>query len=458
MYDIFISYRTTYSQWVETLAINLQTQDYKVFLDRWELIPGQDFAAKLHEALSESRLAILVATPDTCDSGWVQQEYASMLKRKNNEPEFFFIPIVMGEFPDLPFLDTIQAVDFGDSSPDLYRRAFHKLICGIKQKPPGSDLEFTGSLKLPKALTACNREMVANERTFLSQVFERLEHGRPLMILAQADTNTQIYACALREKAIARYGAENVFHIFPPNSTRADSAAYFSRLARQCHFEGAVGESWQWAGILEERLESGVAFFLLVSGFENGADECRAELAGELRMLSECFFPRFHLVMMGSQRLASLKYAQGDLSLLNIADELPVPEPTARDLTEIFGSIYQDLALNEHQIREVLVFTGGQPRLLHHCLQQGATSAEDCRRLLKRSPLPVQLFTHFQDESDLPALTVLLESTDLAPYDTWPADTLLRRLYWCNLLTQREGRFAWRCDFIRQTGRELLCA
>ena len=72
MYDIFISYRTTHSNWVETLAHNLRAQGYKIFLDRWELIRGEDFPAKIHEAMKRVRCAILVATPDTCDSGWVQ--------------------------------------------------------------------------------------------------------------------------------------------------------------------------------------------------------------------------------------------------------------------------------------------------------------------------------------------------------------------------------------------------
>ena len=184
MYDIFISYRTTHSPWVETLAVNLRNQNYKVFLDRWELIPGQDFTTKLHEALNNSRCAILVATPDTLESGWVQQEYTSMLNRKNTEGDFFFIPVVMGEFPDMPFLDTVQAVDFGDSSPECYRRAFQCLICGIKQQPPGPSPKFEGNLKLPETLTAFKREMVANERNFLDRVFDRYHlHRRRVYLL-----------------------------------------------------------------------------------------------------------------------------------------------------------------------------------------------------------------------------------------------------------------------------------
>jgi len=144
MYDIFISYRTTHSNWVETLAHNLKAQDYTVFLDQWELIAGQDFPAKIHDALKDACCAILVATPDTSDSGWVQQELQMMINRKNSGSGFFFIPVVMGQFPDLPFVENVQAVDFGDSQPEVYRRSFRKLLCGLKEKPPGSDAAFEG--------------------------------------------------------------------------------------------------------------------------------------------------------------------------------------------------------------------------------------------------------------------------------------------------------------------------
>ena len=40
-----------------------------------------------------------------------------MITLQNSGSGFFYVPIVIGEFPDLPFLETVQAVDFGDSSP-----------------------------------------------------------------------------------------------------------------------------------------------------------------------------------------------------------------------------------------------------------------------------------------------------------------------------------------------------
>src|SRR5262245_36324973 len=128
-YDIFMSYRTTHADWVETLAHNLKAQSYSsIFLDRWQLIPGQHFPGAIYQALKNSHCAILVASPDASDSGWVQQELQLMINLQTSGSGFFYVPIVIGEFPDLPFLETVQAVDFGNSSPALYRRAFQRQI------------------------------------------------------------------------------------------------------------------------------------------------------------------------------------------------------------------------------------------------------------------------------------------------------------------------------------------
>jgi hypothetical protein len=329
------------------------------------------------------------------------------------------------------------------------------LLCGIKQEPPGPATPFTGELRLPTIPDQGERILARCEHSFLDAVFNLLENGQPLMILAQADTHTQTYGQALRQRAETRFGADNVYHCFPPNSVRADSAAYFGRLAKQCRFTETVTESWQWAECLAQKLETSQSVLLLVTGFENGAHESRAELAGELRQFNERY-PGLRLVMMGGERLATLKYAQGSMSLLNTAQELTIPALDHRDLPEIFGQLYPHLALTTEQLQTVLEFTGCHPRLMHYCLQQGADSAQACEQLLRQSPLPAQLYTGFRSDHDRIAICDLLQQTKLGRYDPWPADELLRKLYWSNLITRRGQDLCWRCEFIRQVGLEIL--
>ena len=206
---------------------------------------------------------------------------------------------------------------------------------------------------------------------------------------------------------------------------------------------------------MAEKLDEVQDLFLLVTGFENGAEESRAELAGELRQLNERY-PAFHLIMMGGQRLAALKYAYGSMSLLNVGEELHIPELDSRDLPAIFGHLYPQLKLSLKQLQTVLEFTGCHPRLVHHCLQKGADSSQACESILTQSPLPAQLFTQFRGERDHLPLCAFLNQSNLGKFDPWPSDKLLRKLYWSNLITRRGQEFSWRCDFIRQTGREML--
>ncbi len=248
------------------------------------------------------------------------------------------------------------------------------------------------------------------------------------MILAQADTNTQIYSRALRQRAELLYGEDRVFHAFPPNSSQADSAAYFGRLARQCWLTQPIAESWEWADAMSETLSDDAAALLLVTGFENGPDACRRELAGELRQLYESY-PALRIVLMGGERLAALKYAQGDMSLLNIAEVLPIPQLSTHDLYELFGRQYPQLNLTAEQVRDVLEFTGHHPRLLQYCLQQGAESGLTCERVLRESPLPVQLFGHFREVEDREPLCELLAQEELGGFEFWSQNERLRRLY-----------------------------
>ncbi len=73
-YDVFINHRSIHKPWVITLANNLCQRSYKVWLDAWQLVPGQNFSEGLHSGLKNSRKAILVATPDSVVSGWVREK------------------------------------------------------------------------------------------------------------------------------------------------------------------------------------------------------------------------------------------------------------------------------------------------------------------------------------------------------------------------------------------------
>lgn len=456
-YDIFISYRTTNILWVEALAKNLQAQGYTIFIDVWELTAGDHFTRKIFRALQKSSYALLIATPEAAESGWVQEEYEFMFNHAKQQADFHWIPVVLGEFPDFPFLENIQMVDFEDSSPEKYRVAFQKLLCGLKKQPPGSSPYFSGELILPSVVGANEYQALDHTQdNFIKDVWDRLDASVPLMILAQADTNTQHYIQELKQSLKQGYPNATLLHLFPPASIRADSAAYFGRLAKQCGLNETVRESWEWADAIREKLEEGQELVLLITGFENGAEDTRGELAGELRGLLISHPYTLKLIVMGSEQLAAAKYQLDKLSFFNDLDEIRLSDVSLQDLRNVYLRRYPSLSSSDETLRAILVYTGKHPRLLENILLSMKRGNHDWRSSLENSMVLSQLLIKFRNDSDKLLLCDLLQKKTLGRYDAWPQDSLVRKLYWQNLITNCDGQFVWRCTLIREAAQGLL--
>lgn len=456
-YDIFISYRFTQHDWAETLAHNLVAQGYKVFIDAWELYGGQNFTQIIEQALRSSRCAILIATPEAADSGWVQHEYELMYNLKQKGTGFFFVPVVWGKFPDFPFLDVVHAVDFGDSSEIRYREGFQRLLSALQQQAPGPAPHFHGVLKLPPVTSTVPVNLAKKQRSFVEDIFTYVDGGMPVMVLAQEGFNTQHYAQALKEKAEMRYGKSNVLHLFPPASLKASNDQYFARLGKQCGFEADVASSWDWLAAMEQRLLQGDELFLLVTGFENGAEDARQEWSMELRGLLEKYPLEVRLVIIGGERLAAMKYEHGAMSFLNKLEEVPLPSVCIEDIRALYLARHNGLAVNDTTLQEILQFSGQHPRLVETCLRALERGQTDWQAVVMASSLPAQLFARFQNAAERSELCAKLRSEELGWYTTWPQDELVRRLYWQNLLRSNDqGRLVWRCELIKRLGREML--
>ena len=154
VYDIFISYErdhlsTDKAVWVETLAKNLRNQGYKIFLDLWSEIPGESRAQQLHNAAAHSLSSIIVGTAETIESSWQRKEYNLLLQKELEEDSYTILAVVLGgDIPNLPFLKTKVCINIESSSEESYRRAFHKILCGLKSSPP-EDGTFQSQLIIP---------------------------------------------------------------------------------------------------------------------------------------------------------------------------------------------------------------------------------------------------------------------------------------------------------------------
>ncbi len=456
-YDVFLSHRSLNSDWVETLARNLERQGYRVFLDRWEIAPGTLVSDGVEKGLETSARGVLVASADVVESGWVRLEYEALLKRRVEEPDFRFVPLIFGEIPDLPFLDNVLCVDFRDASHAAYRRAFHQLLCGLEGRGPGN-ATFDGDLEFPTPPRRSVGLLEVGELRFLDEIFTTLASTPSLMLLAQADRGQGALIDAILVRARRSYKDGNVLHVTPPYSESAELGQYFRRLGRQCGFAGVRGPV-DWDDALDERLDAGARVFLLVSGFENGSASGRRELAGVLRGLGERHGSRLRVVLCGGEGLAEHKYLHGSMSLLNHAEELAWPEPTVEDVVAWQARDFPGTVLDDDEARTILELAGGHPRLVRHLLQcrERQPESSDYRQALKEYSFVRELFLPYRgDVAAMSRICDWLTRSEIGDVEPWLEDELLRRLYWSNVLVGCGRCLRWRCEVLREAGRQVL--
>ncbi|WP_459873499.1 hypothetical protein, partial [Endothiovibrio diazotrophicus] len=178
--------------------------------------------------------------------------------------------------------------------------------------------------------------LVGGEPAFLEEVFEALYSNQPVMLLAQAGRDRTAMHRAILEEARARIGDDSVRHLVPLGQANVDEADYFTYLARQLDVREPIASATAFEFLLDDRLAGGEPLFLLLTRLEDGNDRHRTDLARILRNLSERRAGQIHLTFCGSEQLMALRYAGGDLSPLNTAEQRFWPEPTVREVQAQF--------------------------------------------------------------------------------------------------------------------------
>ncbi len=463
-YDVFISYKNEYREWVKVLAGNLKNQGYRVFLDVWELIPGESIAVKLCEALQKSRNGILIATPDAIDSGWIKDEYEEMLRAKREIDGFKIIPVLLGkEAPDFPFLRNVTWVDFRDKNK--YHEAFYQLICALDDKAPGAEVALDMDIDLPmQVVDAPEQTPGQDEVSFVENIFEIFYTKQAVILLAQADRGQGAVKSYLLDRAIQQFGKNRVLHIVPPYSPDTDVSDYFSIVGRQCGFSDSIRTPAGFMAGFEERLGKGERLFLIVSGFENSSDSGREELAGVFRSLNERYQDNFRFLICGGEKLSDL-YFTGTLSFLNQAEAIEWPELTVKDVLNMQERVKPGEQMDKDTAGKILGISGGHPRLATKCLDfwglesESVFDEEACFEALFGSRFVWHLFTpYMQKEEEKDRICRMLVRDVVGPVQPFIVDPLIRRLYWKNLFKpdKTNKKLVWRCEALRVAGREVL--
>lgn len=464
-FDVFISYKSEYKPWVESLAENLTAQGLTVWLDDWRKVAGDRVSLTLETALQKSKSGVIVVTPEAAQSGWVQKEYDTMMSLAAKKPGFRCIPAILRRTDGFPFLNTVFAVDFRDR--DQYRRKLYELVCGLRGTSADPKGRLDGEVLEPPSFLDPANIGPAQAKSLLDQLFDALSDRGIVALLAQEGMATEDITEQLQQAARAKFEPGNVLMVAPPCCTDEDRADYFDLVARRCGLEGKVGTGSQFGMALRRRVDSTKADLLLIlTEFENGPNGLTREFASALRSIKDEYGRRLRLVFHGGEKLAQLVLINPDFSILNTATPQWWPEMGAEGIKGAFEKRFQgkELPLEEAQI--ILELTGGEPRLIGLCLRyrkdRGSVTQEAYGIEIRNSDIVRQFFTPLMhDPAKRARACALLAKDDVGPFDNaYRDDSVERRLYWRNALVRRRindvDRLVWRCQILRDKGRDIL--
>jgi hypothetical protein len=97
---VFLSYAHTDKTLAKKVADGLKRAGFDVWENFNEIIPGENWADKTAQALSESEAMVVLLTPDSLNSPYVMSEFNYALGNKTYKGRL--IPVVIGSPDSLP--------------------------------------------------------------------------------------------------------------------------------------------------------------------------------------------------------------------------------------------------------------------------------------------------------------------------------------------------------------------
>ena len=130
---IFISYSSLDGEFAERIANVLKSVTaYNIWYAKWAIAPGESIVAKIEENLSKTDLLLILLSPNSVTSRWVQRELNATLMRQLSGQKVSVVPILIKECEIPTTLKDIKRIDMaGDFQAGVielleFLRKWHK--------------------------------------------------------------------------------------------------------------------------------------------------------------------------------------------------------------------------------------------------------------------------------------------------------------------------------------------
>jgi len=137
-FDVFLSHSHLDASYVEELAKRLEDEfGFRVWLDKWILIPGEHWQQAIAQGLDQAK-SCAVCIGEQTPNGWFREEIERAINRQTKDKSFRVIPVLLPKAQKINvdnFVELRTWVDLRNGLDDDWN--FHLLTSGIRGIAPG---------------------------------------------------------------------------------------------------------------------------------------------------------------------------------------------------------------------------------------------------------------------------------------------------------------------------------
>src|SRR5215475_1724083 len=111
MASIFVSHRCADTSQATRLASELKAAGHSVWLDEWNIGPGDSIVERIDRGLESVEYMVLCLSTAGVSTPWISREWMSTLARQLNGANIRLLPVVLSGGPLLAVLADIKYVD-----------------------------------------------------------------------------------------------------------------------------------------------------------------------------------------------------------------------------------------------------------------------------------------------------------------------------------------------------------
>jgi len=131
MTSVFISYSSKDRPVARRIGADLQKRGIRVWLDEFEILPGDSIVDKIAEGIRASEYLVVLISRSSVGSTWVRREFEIAFGRDREASERRIIPVRVDDAPVPPYLAAIHILDL---RPD-YAAAVDRLTHVLLERP-----------------------------------------------------------------------------------------------------------------------------------------------------------------------------------------------------------------------------------------------------------------------------------------------------------------------------------